>query len=142
MTMQEMKEIAAKHSMKGLIDHEITRKVIGLWCISAELIPELDALVDDDTQMRVAADRMLMGDSYRYSVILPTTWLDYIHQTERITLHEYAARHGKSLVTARQRAARGAFATAVKIGRDWTIDASEPWVDNRAEGRSGRWSKE
>lgn len=142
MDMQTMRELATKYSMEDLLDHEITCKVIGLWCISTELIPELDALVEDDTQMSVVADRMLMGDRYRYSVILPTAWMDYIHQTERITLTEYAKRHGKNPCVARQRAARGAFATAAKVGRDWTIAADEPWVDNRAGGRSARWSRD
>ncbi len=48
-----------------------------------------------------------------------------------ITLKEYAQRHGKNPATARQRAGRGAFKTAVKIGRDWFIDDSEVWEDNR-----------
>ena len=48
-----------------------------------------------------------------------------------ISLKEYAQRHGKEPATARQRAGRGAFKTAVKIGRDWLIDEDEEWTDAR-----------
>lgn len=48
-----------------------------------------------------------------------------------ISLKEYAERHGKQPATARQRAGRGSFKTAVKMGRDWFIDENEPWEDNR-----------
>ena len=48
-----------------------------------------------------------------------------------VSLAEYARRHGKTTATARQRAARGAFKTVQKIGRDWLIDDAEPWADGR-----------
>jgi hypothetical protein len=50
---------------------------------------------------------------------------------ELIPLTEYAKMHGITSVTARQRAARGSFKTARKMGRDWFIDKNEPYVDNR-----------
>lgn len=55
----------------------------------------------------------------------------------RITLKEYALRLGKNPVVARQRAIRGAFSTAYKFGRDWTIDEDEPWIDRRI--KSGKY---
>lgn len=45
-----------------------------------------------------------------------------------ISLKEYAAKHNRSLVSVRQKAARGGFKTARKVGRDWVIDADEPYV--------------
>lgn len=48
-----------------------------------------------------------------------------------IPLSEYASRHQKSHVSVRQKAARGGFQTAQKIGRDWVIDEDEPYSDNR-----------
>lgn len=48
-----------------------------------------------------------------------------------ITLKEYATRVGIDPATARQRAARGAYKTAVKLGRDWFIEENEPHIDNR-----------
>ena len=54
-----------------------------------------------------------------------------------IALSDYARKYGKDPATARQRALRGAFKTAVKIGRDWLIDDAEPWVDARL--RSGEY---
>ena len=48
-----------------------------------------------------------------------------------ISLVEYAALHGIDSATARQRAIRGSFKTARKIGRNWVIDANEPYIDNR-----------
>lgn len=48
-----------------------------------------------------------------------------------ITLKDYAERHGKNPVNVRQKALRGGFKTARKIGRDWLIDEDEPFVDRR-----------
>lgn len=48
-----------------------------------------------------------------------------------IPLADYARAHGRDPATARQRAARGAFKTAVKMGRDWLIDSDEEWTDAR-----------
>lgn len=59
-----------------------------------------------------------------------------------IPLKQYAEGLGKDPVVARQRAARGAFKTAKKIGRDWFIDENEPWLDNRTKGNSKRWKQE
>jgi hypothetical protein len=39
--------------------------------------------------------------------------------------------HGKAVSTMRQRAQRGSFKTAKKIGNSWTIDSAEPLVDHR-----------
>ena len=59
-----------------------------------------------------------------------------------IPLKEYALRNGKKPATARQRANRGAFITAVKMGRDWFIDENEPWEDNRIKsGKYVNWRK-
>ena len=49
-----------------------------------------------------------------------------------ITLKEYAERHGRDPATVRQKALRGTFVTAVKIGRDWLIDEDEPYSDLRS----------
>lgn len=48
-----------------------------------------------------------------------------------IPLKEWAARNGISHATARQKAGRGAFLTARKVGRDWMISAAEPNTDHR-----------
>ncbi len=58
-----------------------------------------------------------------------------------ITLKEYCLKHNKNHCTARQRAARGSFKTAQKIGRDWFIEEDEPWIDNRADGNSKHSNK-
>ena len=54
-----------------------------------------------------------------------------------IPLTQYAEEHGIAPVTARQRAQRGAFESAIKIGRDWLIDSDEPLVDRRI--KSGKY---
>ncbi|MBQ6595325.1 MAG: hypothetical protein IJH78_06705 [Clostridia bacterium] len=54
-----------------------------------------------------------------------------------ITLKEYAERHGKNPVIVRQKAIRGGFITARKMGRDWFIDEDEEYVDLRV--RSGKY---
>lgn len=50
---------------------------------------------------------------------------------ERVSLGEWARAHGIDPATARQRAIRGSFETARKIGRNWTIDPEEPNIDHR-----------
>ena len=50
---------------------------------------------------------------------------------ELIPLKDWAKAHGIDPATARQRALRGAFGTARKIGRDWVIDKNEELVDHR-----------
>lgn len=57
-----------------------------------------------------------------------------------ISLKEYAERHGKAPVSVRQKAARGGFKTAQKIGRDWIIDEDEPYEDLReTSGKYKNW---
>ena len=48
-----------------------------------------------------------------------------------ITLKEYAERLGKNPTVVRQKAQRGTFQTAKKMGRDWFIDEEEPYEDAR-----------
>ena len=50
---------------------------------------------------------------------------------ELISLAEYARLNGIDPATVRQRASRGAYRTARKIGRNWVIDKNEPHVDRR-----------
>lgn len=50
-----------------------------------------------------------------------------------IPLKEWALRNGISPASARQKAGRGGFLTARKVGRDWMISAREPRIDNRAK---------
>lgn len=49
----------------------------------------------------------------------------------KVPLSVWAAAHGISAATARQRAGRGAFSTAAKFGSMWVIDRDEPLVDHR-----------
>lgn len=48
-----------------------------------------------------------------------------------IPLKEYALRLGKNPQVVYQKAARGTFNTARKVGRDWFIDEDEPYQDRR-----------
>ena len=50
---------------------------------------------------------------------------------ELILLNDYARQHGKNPVVVTQKAERGTFATARKIGRQWFIDEDEPYTDAR-----------
>jgi hypothetical protein len=45
-----------------------------------------------------------------------------------ISLSKYAAAHGRSQISVQQKARRGGFKTAKKIGRNWVIDSEEPYV--------------
>lgn len=48
-----------------------------------------------------------------------------------ISLKDYADQIGKPYPLVYQKAVRGGFETAQKVGSHWMIDASEPWVDMR-----------
>lgn len=48
-----------------------------------------------------------------------------------ISLRDYADKIGKPYPLIYQKAMRGGFETAQKVGSRWVIDASEPWVDMR-----------
>lgn len=48
-----------------------------------------------------------------------------------ILLKEYAERLGKNHVNVIQKAERGTFRTARKIGRQWFIEEDEPYQDAR-----------
>lgn len=50
-----------------------------------------------------------------------------------ISLTEYAQLNGIDPATARQRALRGSYQTARKIGRNWVIDKNELHVDHRVK---------
>lgn len=52
-----------------------------------------------------------------------------------ITLKEWAIKNGIKPDTARQKANRGGFETAVKMGRDWMIDANEEPRDLRKKDK-------
>ena len=56
---------------------------------------------------------------------------------ELVSLAEYARLNGIDPATVRQRALRGAYQTAQKIGRNWVIDKNEPHVDHRI--KSGQY---
>ncbi|MEG0985020.1 MAG: hypothetical protein RSK76_01450 [Clostridia bacterium] len=50
-----------------------------------------------------------------------------------ILLKDYAERLGKNHVVVLQKAARGTFKTARKIGVQWFIDEDEPYSDARVK---------
>lgn len=54
-----------------------------------------------------------------------------MEQGRDIPLTEWALNHGMDPSSARQKARRGKFSTARKVGRDWVISESEPNVDHR-----------
>jgi len=51
-----------------------------------------------------------------------------------VSLAEYATLHNKNPDTLRRLARRGAFSTAIKIGRNWAVDKNEPYpIKKRSE---------
>ena len=55
---------------------------------------------------------------------------------ELISLTEYAQLNDIDPATARQRALRGSYQTARKIGRNWVIDKNELHVDHRVKNEN------
>ena len=59
-----------------------------------------------------------------------------------IPLKEYAEKLGKNPVVAAQKAGRGTFQTARKIGCQWFVEETEPWPDLRVKsGKYRNWSR-
>lgn len=58
-----------------------------------------------------------------------------------ISISEYAALHGKAAISVQQKARRGGFKTAQKIGRNWVIDSEEPYSDSRVKRKNMRSKK-
>lgn len=54
-----------------------------------------------------------------------------------IFLRDYAKKHGKTANAMRNKAERGNFETAKKIGRDWLIDENESLIDRRTTRKKG-----
>ena len=48
-----------------------------------------------------------------------------------ITIKEYADRNGLTHDNVRHKCQRGAYKSAVKMGRDWLISEDEPDIDHR-----------
>lgn len=62
-------------------------------------------------------------------------------QNNLITASEYAILHAVSPRAIRKKAQYGTL-KAVKVGRDWLIDKSEPYIDNRIKsGEYKNWRK-
>lgn len=74
MTKTELRLTAEKYGME-FIRENVTQEGVGVWCVSAELIPELDAVVDAD-KMPVVGTRSYTGDSYLYRIYCPKEWID------------------------------------------------------------------
>lgn len=55
------------------------------------------------------------------------------NKEELISLAEYATINKIDPATVRQRALRGAYQTARKIGRNWVIDKNELHIDHRVK---------
>lgn len=55
------------------------------------------------------------------------------NKEELISLAEYASINNIDPATVRQRALRGSYQTARKIGRNWVIDKNEPHIDHRVK---------
>lgn len=60
-----------------------------------------------------------------------------------ISIAEYAKKHNKNPTTVRQKARNGDFNTAQKIGRDWFINADEPYPQDKriTSGAYKDWRK-
>lgn len=59
--------------------------------------------------------------------------------TDLISLKEYAELHSVTADTVRKKFLCGGFKTAKKIGRNWTIDKAEPYVDLRKKETKKEW---
>lgn len=75
MTKAEIMKIAEAHNMDFIRENAVGRNYIGVWCYSNDLIPELDAIVEEN-KLPVTGERSLVGDEYLYRIFFPSTWTD------------------------------------------------------------------
>lgn len=83
MKKAELKAIAERYEM-GIIREEITNEGVGLYLVTAEDIPELDALANippferNPSPWAVTATKEYSprGDIHTYRVYCPTSWFD------------------------------------------------------------------
>lgn len=61
-----------------------------------------------------------------------------IPKAKLIPLQEWAKKQGIHPATARQKAGRGGYKTAIKMGRDWVISSDEENVDLRKKENRGQ----
>ena len=94
-------------------------------CVIAPVEEWMNGLIDRKEVCKKICDLIIEARSKSSESTPPKVTPDYI------PLSLYANLHGISPATARQKALRGGWKTAVKIGRDWVIDENEPFSDNR-----------
>ncbi len=75
MTKATMQSIADKYNMT-ILRQPITREAFGVMVETDDLIPELDAIVNEDKIAAVVGERYWLGDAYRYSFYCSTDWFD------------------------------------------------------------------
>lgn len=97
-----------------------TVKVIEITITRAAVTPSLSA-----------PDSLSMRTSSLNFPPTPTALKSKRRPSMEISLKEYAARHSRAAATVRQKAIRGGFKTARRVGRDWLIDEDEPYIDER-----------
>ena len=74
MKKAELMEIASRYEM-DFIRNNITNEGVGVWKRSAELIPELDAIVEAN-QLPVTGERLADPEGYTYRIFCPSNWID------------------------------------------------------------------
>lgn len=91
---------------------------------------------DEDGNQIGEAERVGNKEERDYLIKMIKQETEGMNADNYITLKEWAEKNGITPDTARQRANRGAFQTAKKIGNLWIIDKNEAHIDHRRkEGR-------
>lgn len=81
MKKSELKDVATRYGM-GIIREEVTSKGVGLFLVTAEDIPELDALANTPPFSAAPGAVVAMKEyspcdnTHTYRVYCPTSWLD------------------------------------------------------------------
>lgn len=75
MKKEQMKQIAEKYGME-ILRHPITSEAWALYKISAEPIPELDALCESAEPSNIGATRSCIPGEISYKIACPTNWFD------------------------------------------------------------------
>lgn len=78
MTKDELKTLQERYNMEFIRD-SVTREGSGIFLVSDQLIPELDAIVENEEAPHpgmVAGTRELLVNKYHYKIYCPKTWID------------------------------------------------------------------
>ena len=123
------KRLAEKYGME-IVRNPITNEAHKLMVESIDLIPELDALTEEDTRPCMVTRKLFCGTTCRYEITCPPAWFDLWGWTDDSYRLTYE-RNGRTVVTVRKAATAQAAAEALCDQYGWGFRLKQYDADTR-----------